>query len=82
MANGLQDAIANEQQAFAVNNITAKPNADGSVTIQFGGDPAYASSSLAFQPGWNDVIRLYRPQQAILDGTWTVPELQSLGVCC
>jgi hypothetical protein len=75
--------FANEQEAYSVNNITAKPNTDGSVTIQFGGqfggDPKDAPNFLAIQPGWNYVVRLYRPQQAILDGTWTVPDLQPLG---
>ncbi len=28
----------NARNAYSVNNVTAKPNADGSVTIQFGGD--------------------------------------------
>jgi hypothetical protein len=72
--------FANAQEAYSVNNITAKPNTDGSVTIQFGGDPKDAPNFLAIQPGWNYVIRLYRPQQAILDGTWNVPDLQPLGV--
>ena len=29
---------ANPQNAYSVNNLTAKPNADGSYTVQFGGD--------------------------------------------
>jgi hypothetical protein len=25
-------------------------------------------------PGWNYIVRLYRPRKDILDGTWTFPE--------
>jgi hypothetical protein len=27
-------------------------------------------------PGWNYIVRLYRPQAEILDGRWTFPEAQ------
>jgi hypothetical protein len=27
-------------------------------------------------PGWNYVVRMYRPQKEILDGTWKFPEAQ------
>jgi hypothetical protein len=27
-------------------------------------------------PGWNYTVRLYRPRQEILDGTWKFPEAQ------
>ena len=68
----------NEQQAYSVNNVTAKRNADGAYHIQFGGNPQGADNYLATQPGWNYVVRLYRPRQAILDGTWKVPEPQEM----
>lgn len=66
----------NPQKAYSVNNVTAKKSADGSYRIRFGGDPAGADNHLAIAPGWNDVLRLYRPRQAILDGTWKAPELR------
>jgi len=25
-------------------------------------------------PGWNYLVRLYRPRQEILDGTWKFPQ--------
>lgn len=68
----------NEQKAYSVNNVTAKRAADGSVKIRFGGDPKGADNYLAIQPGWNYVLRLYRPRKEILDGTWKAPELQKL----
>ena len=56
-----------------VNNVTAKPNADGSVTIQFGGDES-APNCIPIMPGWNYLVRMYRPRNEILDGTWKFPE--------
>jgi hypothetical protein len=66
----------NPQNAYAVNNVTAKKSADGSYRIRFGGDPKGADNYLAIEPGWNYALRLYRPRKPILDGTWKAPELQ------
>ncbi len=66
----------NPQNAYSVNNITAKKDADGSVTVQFGGDPAKAANYIATTPGWNYLVRLYRPRDEILDRTWIFPEAQ------
>jgi hypothetical protein len=65
----------NARNAYTVNNVTAKPNADGSVTIQFGGDEN-VPNCIPIMPGWNYLIRLYRPRKEILDGTWKAPEAQ------
>lgn len=65
----------NAKDAYTFNNVTAKPAADGSVTIHFGGDES-APNFLPITPGWNYLIRLYRPHKQILDGTWKVPEVQ------
>lgn len=66
----------NEQNAYSINNITAKKGADGSVTIQFGGCDGKASNCLPIMPGWNYIARLYRPRKEVLDGTWKFPEAQ------
>jgi len=63
----------NSRNAYTVNNVTAKPNADGSVTIHFGGDER-AANFLPIVPGWNYTVRMYRPRKEILDGAWTFPE--------
>ena len=42
--------------------------------VHFGGD-GKAANFLAIKPGWNYVLRLYRPKQEILDGIWKAPEL-------
>lgn len=65
----------NSRNAYTINNVTAKPNADGSVTIHFGGDEKL-TNNIPIMPGWNYVLRLYRPQKSLLDGTWTPPEAQ------
>lgn len=65
----------NARNAYTINNVTAKRDADGSVTIHFGGDEN-APNSIAIMPGWNYLLRLYRPRAEILDGTWTPPEAQ------
>jgi hypothetical protein len=64
----------NEQKAYSVNSVTARPARDGSFVIQFGGDPKSAANFLAIKPGWNYLMRLYRPRTEILDGTWKAPE--------
>jgi len=64
----------NEQKANSVNSVTARPEKDGSYVIQFGGDPKTAANFLAIKPGWNYVMRLYRPRKELLDGTWKAPE--------
>jgi hypothetical protein len=63
----------NARNAYTVNNVTAKPNADGSVTIQFGGDET-EPNYLPIIPGWNYTVRLYRPRKELLDGAWKFPE--------
>jgi hypothetical protein len=65
----------NPQNAYTLNNVTAKPCADGSVTIQFGGDPN-TPNMLPITPGWNYLLRLYRPRPEILDGKWQPPAAQ------
>lgn len=66
----------NKENAYSVNNLTAKKSADGSVAIRFGGTPDAATNHLPITPGWNYTVRLYRPQQAVLDGAWKFPEPQ------
>ena len=64
---------ANEQNAYSHNNVTAQKGPDGTTTIQFGGCDAATPNCLPITPGWNYTVRLYRPRQEILDGSWTFP---------
>ena len=67
---GYYEAPANQA---SLNNVTGKKNKDGSMTIHFGGDPN-APNYLRIMPGWNYIVRLYRPQQALLDGKFVLPK--------
>ena len=64
----------NPQNAYTLNNITAKKNADGSVAIQFGGCEGSVPNCLPITPGWNYLVRLYRPRPPVLNGSWTFPK--------
>jgi hypothetical protein len=64
----------NDLGLYSINNVTAKKNPDGGVTIQFGGDPKGAPNYLPIMPGWNYTVRLYRAHPEVLDGTWKFPD--------
>lgn len=67
----------NDQNVYSYNNVTAKKNADGSITINFGGGPN-AINNLPVTPGWNYIVRMYQPKKEIINGTWSFPKPQSL----
>ncbi len=64
----------NKFNSYSINNVTAKPNKDGSFTVNFGGCDDGRENCLYVMDGWNYAVRLYRPRKEILDGTWTFPE--------
>jgi hypothetical protein len=64
----------NEPDAYSINHITAKKNADDSVSIQFGGCDGETPNCLPITQGWNYWVRLYRPRPEILNGGWVFPE--------
>lgn len=66
----------NSRNAYSVNNITATKDPDGSVTVQFGGCDGQAPNCLPTPPGWNCIIRLYRPRAEIREHRWAFPEPQ------
>jgi len=66
----------NAENAYSVNNITAKKNADGGVNIQFGGCDGKVPNCLPITEGWNYAVRMYRPRAEILNGKWKFPEAQ------
>lgn len=68
----------NSLNAYSFNNITAKKDADGGVTIQFGGDMSKACNYLPITPGWNYTVRMYRPRAEVLSGQWHFPEAQPI----
>jgi hypothetical protein len=64
----------NKENAYSLNNVTARKAADGSVAVQFGGCDGTVVNCLPITPGWNYTVRLYRPRAEILNGTWKFPE--------
>jgi len=68
----------NGLNAYSLNNLTAKPNADGGYTVQFGGCQTSTPNCLPIVKGWNYTVRLYRPRRQILDGSWKFPEAQAV----
>lgn len=63
----------NDLNAYNLNNLIAKPNSDGSYTIRFGGCGGGVENCLPIMEGWNYAVRMYEPDQSILDGKWTFP---------
>lgn len=68
----------NPQNAYSINNLTAQRAPDGSITIQFGGCGAATANCLPVTPGWNYLVRLYRPQDKILSGEWNFPAAEPI----
>lgn len=66
----------NELNRYTLNNLTAQKSKDGSIDIQFGNCEQKSVNCLPIVKGWNYMVRLYRPDASILDGTWKFPEAQ------
>jgi hypothetical protein len=64
----------NPYNAYSINDVIAKKEADGSVNIQFGGCDGKIPNCLPIMAGWNYTVRLYRPKPEILSGKWKFPE--------
>lgn len=60
----------------ALNNVTAKKNADGSITINAGGCEDGRINCIPITRGWNYAARTYRPRPEIVSGEWVFPEMQ------
>lgn len=69
----------NDFNAYSLNNMTAKKGADGSVDVQFGACDGKIPNCLPTMPGWNYMVRLYRPRAELLDGSWRFPEAKPVG---
>jgi hypothetical protein len=67
----------NKYNAYSFNNVTAQKNTDASITIHFGGDPKQPNF-LPIVKGWNYIVRMYRPREEILNGTWKFPDPEAV----
>jgi len=68
----------NQYDAYSFNSLTAKKNADSSVAIQFGGCDGKIANCLPTTPGWNYMVRLYRPRDEIINGKWKFPDAKAI----
>ncbi|QTC00289.1 DUF1254 domain-containing protein [Alcaligenes sp. SORT26] len=68
----------NAYDAYSLNSLTAKKQADGKVVIQFGACDGKVANCLPIVPGWNFTIRLYQPGEEFLSGRWSFPKLEPL----
>jgi hypothetical protein len=64
-----------------LNSSTVKMNGDGTFTARFGSREACGDvpNRLDISPGWNYVMRIYRPGPSVLNGTYVLPEVKSPG---
>jgi para-nitrobenzyl esterase len=69
----------NKAGSYSANNLTAKPNADGSFTLEFGSSATKSPNYLFTPKGWNYIVRMYKPRKPVLDGTWQFPEPKPVG---
>jgi len=66
----------NDRGVYSFNNITARPNEDGSYTIHFGGCDDGRINCIPAPVGWNYAVRMYQPREEILNGSWSFPAAQ------
>jgi len=68
----------NPQNAYSLNSMTAQKKADGSAAIQFGGCDGKVANCLPTPEGWNYMVRLYRPEAQVLNGSWKFPTVEEV----
>jgi hypothetical protein len=68
----------NDLDRYTLNNLTAAKSADGSIRIRFGGCDAAQPNCIPIMPGWNYMVRLYRPRPEILEGRFVFPSARAL----
>jgi hypothetical protein len=72
------DGHFQKNEPYTQSSISAKKARDGSIVVQFGGCNRVIRNCLTTMPGWNYVVRLYRPRPEVIDGVWTFPEAQAV----
>lgn len=61
-----------------INQLTAQADPDGSVIVRLGPTADGTPNFLQVMDGWNYTVRMYLPQQDVLDGRWAFPPVQPL----
>lgn len=62
---------------YNINSVNVIYNENGDAIIHFGGDQT-AENYMDIFDGWNFVLRMYLPQDAYFNGSWTKPELVAI----
>jgi hypothetical protein len=64
-----------------VNDRNVTLNDDGSFTVHFGSEEACGAqpNRVDITEGWNFLMRVYRPGKSVLDRTYKLPEVQTVG---
>ncbi|MDP5215891.1 DUF1214 domain-containing protein [Ruegeria sp. 2205SS24-7] len=66
---------ANDLNVNGFNDFTVNRNDDGTITLHFGGCEDGRLNCIPVKPGWNYGIRLYEPQETLLNGEWAFPQI-------
>lgn len=69
----------NPYDSYSHNSLTAKPEADGSYFIYFSAVKRENMTNWIFIfPGWNYMVRIYEPEDVIINNEWSFPPLNKL----
>lgn len=68
----------NDLNSYSINSITGDRNEDGTMTVHLGGCEDGRVNCVPIVEGWNYIVRQYEPDEAILDGSWTFPNVETL----
>ena len=63
----------NDLNAYSLNNLTAKPNSDGSYTLRFGGCTRAQKTACRSWKAGTTAVRMYEPGEQIINGSWVFP---------
>ena len=68
----IEGFLLSDVDSSNINSYGAEPNDDGSYTINFSNNPTKINN-INIGIDWNYTIRLYQPDQTIIDGEWIFP---------
>ena len=70
----------NKFNSYNLNSITSKPEANGYIIYFSSAEKRqdYMTNWIWIYPGWNYLVRLYRPKEQVVNLTWQFPPLQQL----
>ncbi len=68
----------NDHGGYSVNSVSGARNPDGSMTVHLGGCNDGRVNCLPIMEGWNYTVRMYKPGESILDGSWQFPGPEKL----